>query len=193
MVYPGPLNVGSSSDGQKFETRISTINARHAPKYFGLKKGVVAYSMVANHVPVNAQIIGTNEHESHYVFDILFNNTTDIQSEVYSTDTHGTNEVNFALLHVFGYQFAPRYRDIETKVREALYGFKHPTQYGNVLLKPLQIVVKFSLHIDRQAFGIRVGVERGEKGLEMSCDHLIEHRAARIGWFEGCPPSSDTS
>jgi len=61
----------SSSDGQKFETRIATINARHSPKYFGLKKGVVAYSMVANHVPVNAQIIGANEHESHYVFDIL--------------------------------------------------------------------------------------------------------------------------
>jgi TnpA family transposase len=37
---------------------------------------------------------------------------------------------------VFGYQFAPRYRDIQTKVREALYGFKHPTQYGDVLLKP---------------------------------------------------------
>ncbi len=55
----------SSSDGQKFETRLSTINARHSPKYFGLKKGVVAYTMVANHVPVNAQIIGANEHESH--------------------------------------------------------------------------------------------------------------------------------
>ena len=95
-----------------------TINARHSPKYFGLKKGVVSYTLVANHVPVNAQIIGANDHESHYVFDILFNNTTDIQPDVHSTDTHGTNEVNFALLHVFGYQFAPRYRDIYDKVRQ---------------------------------------------------------------------------
>ena len=55
----------SSSDGQKVDTRLSTINARHAPKYCGLKKGVVAYTMVANHVPVHAQIIGANEHESH--------------------------------------------------------------------------------------------------------------------------------
>ena len=128
----------SSSDGQKFETRLSTINARHSPKYFGLKKGVVAYTLVANHVPVNAQIIGANEHESHYVFDILFNNTTDIQPDIHSTDTHGTNEVNFALLHVFGYQFAPRYQDLQTKVREALYGFKHPSQYGAMLLKPIR-------------------------------------------------------
>jgi TnpA family transposase len=130
----------SSSDGQKFATRLSTIHARHSPKYFGLKKGGVAYTMVANHVPVNAQIIGANEHESHYVFDILFNNTTEIHPEVHSTDTHGTNEVNVALLHVFGYQFAPRYRDIQTQVRTALYGFKHPTQYGDVLLKPLRTI-----------------------------------------------------
>jgi len=128
----------SSSDGQKFETRLSTINTRHSPKYFGLKKGVVAYTMVANHVPVNAQIIGANEHESHYVFDRLFNNTTDIDPDVHSTDTHGTNEINFALLHVFGYQFAPRYRDIQEKVQKALYGFKHPTQYGAVQLKPVR-------------------------------------------------------
>jgi TnpA family transposase len=129
----------SSSDGQKFETRTPTINARHSPKYFGLKKGVVAYTLLANHVPINAEIIGANEHESHYVFDILFNNTTDIQPEVHSTDTHGTNEVNFALLHVFGYQFAPRYRDIYEKVSTALYGFKHPSQYDESwILKPVR-------------------------------------------------------
>ncbi len=121
----------SSSDGQKFESQIQTINARHSPKYFGLKKGIVSYTLVANHVPVNARIIGANEHESHYVFDILFNNTTDIQPEVHSTDTHGTNEVNFAILHLFGYQFAPRYRDIHDPVSNALYGFKHPSQYEN--------------------------------------------------------------
>ncbi len=71
--------VHSSSDGQKFETSIRTLNARHSPKYFGLKKGVVSYTLVANNIPINAHIIGANEHESHYVFDILFNNTTEIR------------------------------------------------------------------------------------------------------------------
>jgi len=93
--------VHSSSDGQKFETGLSTINARHSPKYFGLKKGVVAYTLVANHIPINARIIGANEHESHYVFDILFNNTSEVQPDIHSTDTHGTNEVNFAILNMF--------------------------------------------------------------------------------------------
>jgi TnpA family transposase len=129
----------SSSDGQKFETGISTINARYSPKYFGLKKGVVSYTLVANHVPINADIISAHDHESHYVFDILFNNTTDIQPEVHSTDTHGTNAVNFALLNMFGYQFAPRYRDIYDTVRTSLYGFKHPSQYDDgMLLKPVR-------------------------------------------------------
>src|SRR5699024_8433048 len=72
------------------------------------------------------------------VFDVLYNNTTDVQSEVHSTDTHGTNEVNFALLSFFGYQFAPRYRNFYRTVSKSLYGFHHPSQYGNVLIKPVQ-------------------------------------------------------
>ncbi len=126
----------SSSDGQKFETTRETINARHSPKYFGLKKGIVSYSLVTNHVPVNAEVIGAHDHESHYVFDLLHNNTTDIQSEIHSTDTHGANQVNFAILHLFGYQFAPRYRDIYSVVSKTLHGFKKPSQYDGLLIKP---------------------------------------------------------
>jgi TnpA family transposase len=129
----------SSSDGQKFEARINTINSRYSPKYFGLNKGIVSYTLVANHIPVNARIIGANEHESHFVFDILFNNTTDIQPDIHSTDTHGTNEINFAVLHSFGYQFAPRYKDIYDKVSQSLYGFKHPSNYDNdYVIKPIR-------------------------------------------------------
>jgi TnpA family transposase len=66
----------------------------------------------------------------------LYNNTTDIQPSIHSTDTHGTNEVNFAILAFFGYQFAPRCKDIHGKM-ETLDGFKHPSQYDKkFLLKP---------------------------------------------------------
>lgn len=125
----------SSSDGQRIETQIHTINARYSPKYFGLHKGVSSYTLVANHVPINAKIIGTHEHESHYVFDLLYNNTADIKPERHSTDTHGTNQVNFWILHAFGYQFAPRYRDLHKKMN-SLVGFKHPNQYGDYLIVP---------------------------------------------------------
>jgi TnpA family transposase len=127
----------SSSDGQRVETQIHTINARHGSKYFGLKKGVSAYTLVANHVPCNARIIGTHEHESHFVFDILHNNTTDIQPERHSTDTHGTNQVNYFLLFFDGYQFAPRYRDLHKRM-SGLVGFHHPGHYADRLIKPIR-------------------------------------------------------
>jgi TnpA family transposase len=130
----------SSSDGQKFETAVRTFNARHSPKYFGLKKGIVPYTLVANHVPVNACNISADDHESHFVFDILYNNGTDIQPDVHSVDTHGTNHLNSALLYVFGDRFAPRYRDICDKVRTSLVGFQHPSRYADAILKPIRKV-----------------------------------------------------
>ena len=130
--------VHSSSDGQKFEVDIPSFNARYSPKYFGLKKGVVAYTLLGNHVPLNARIIGANEHESHYVFDILYSNSTDIIPSIHSTDTHGTNEVNFALLHLFGYQFAPRYRDFKQRVATGLYSMRHPNHYRGQPLRPVR-------------------------------------------------------
>jgi TnpA family transposase len=86
-------------------------------------------------VPINAKIIGTHDHESHFVFDLLHNNTTDIKPERHSTDTHGTNQINFWILHVFDYSFAPRYRNLRKKA-ESLVGFKHPKHYADFLIKP---------------------------------------------------------
>lgn len=102
----------ASADGQKFESRLHTFKTRYSSKYFGTNKGVSAVTLVANHVPVNARVIGANEHESHYIFDLLFNNTSEIKPKILSTDTHGVNHVNFALLDLFDYTFAPRYAQV---------------------------------------------------------------------------------
>ena len=127
--------IHSSSDGQKFETKIKTINARHSPKYFGLKEGVTSYSLVANHVPINAKIIGANDHESYFVFDILYNNTSEITPDRHSTDSHGVNNANFLILYMFDYMFAPRYKDLNSKA-DKICGFKHQKKYKDCLIKP---------------------------------------------------------
>jgi TnpA family transposase len=44
--------------------------------------------------------------------------------------------VNFSLLYPFGYQFAPRYKDLCDKVRTSLTGFNHPSRYGDAIVKP---------------------------------------------------------
>ncbi|MGI9286138.1 MAG: Tn3 family transposase, partial [Pseudomonadales bacterium] len=105
--------VFASIDGQKFETRINTFKARFSAKYFRQGKGVSAMTLVSNHIPLNTKIIGANEYEGHHVLDLLYNNTTDLQPDTISTDTHGTNRVNFALLDFFGYAFAPRYARVK--------------------------------------------------------------------------------
>ena len=54
----------------------------------------------------------------------------------HSTDTHGTNQVNFWILHAFGYSFAPRYKTLQKKTA-SLVGFSLPSQYpANMLIRP---------------------------------------------------------
>jgi len=97
-----------SIDGQKHACKINTFKARYSAKYFKKGKGVSALTLVSNHVPLITKMISPNEYEGHYAFDLLYNNTSDIQPKTLATDTHGVNSVNFAILDMFGYQFAPR-------------------------------------------------------------------------------------
>ena len=129
--------IHSSSDGQKYETQFDTINSRYSPKYFGLNKGISSYTLVANHIPINAKIIGANEHESHYVFDLLYNNTSEIVPGIHSTDSHGSNNVNSIILYFFGHIFAPRYKKISSKAK-MIYSFESPSKYEGFLLKPIR-------------------------------------------------------
>lgn len=78
---------------------------------------------MANHAALNSRVIGSNKQESHYIFDLLQNNTSDIKPDVLSTDTHGTNHVNFVLLDFFGYTFAPGYASFGDVV-EAMFDIK---------------------------------------------------------------------
>ncbi len=131
----------ASDDGSKMETQIHTFNARYSVKYFGLKKGISVMSLILNHGPINAMVIGSHEHESHYTFDILFNNTADIRPEILSTDTHGANHVNFALLYFFDYIYAPRYKDVGDKLKE-LCCFKAVSEYADFEIKPTHKINK---------------------------------------------------
>jgi hypothetical protein len=89
-----------SVDGQKFASAEPTIKSRYSRKYFGKGKGVVAYTLLANHVPLETELIGANEHESHYVFDICYHNTSDIVPTAITGDMHSINKANFAVLHL---------------------------------------------------------------------------------------------
>jgi TnpA family transposase len=131
----GKDSLHASLDGQKFKTQRDTLISRYSSKYFGLEKGVVAYTLVANHIPVNARIIAANEHESRYLFDLVYNNTSEIKPDIFSTDTEGSNRLNFLLLYAIERLFAPRYRSLPAKT-ETIISFSDAKKFENYLIKP---------------------------------------------------------
>lgn len=127
--------IHASVDGQKFGTKYSTIKSRYSKKYFGLLKGVVLYSLNANHLPLSIKVIGANEHESHYLLDIIESNQSDVEIASISGDMHSINPVNFALLHLFGYRFMPRFTQPNSKATNNLVGFKESNKYAKYVIK----------------------------------------------------------
>ncbi|MDY6894212.1 MAG: Tn3 family transposase [Thermotogota bacterium] len=128
--------IHASVDGQKVITRNHTIKARYSKKYFGLGKGLVSIKLVANNVPINDKLIGANEYEGHYLFDLVYNNSTDIDIFAVSGDMHSINRVNFALMYMFGYRFMPRFTKLPEKARENLVSFQNPNKWGKNIIKP---------------------------------------------------------
>ena len=134
--------IHASLDGQKIETKYQTILSRYSTKYFGYGKGVVSYSLIANHLPVSTKIIGANEHESHYVLDIVYNNSSNLKIKAVSGDMHSINRVNFSLMYLFGYDFIPRFTKINLKADKNLVAFKGMQVFNNDLIKPANYVNK---------------------------------------------------
>jgi len=127
----------ASADGQKKRTERDVLLARFALKYFGLEKGVVSYSLIANHVPINCLLIGANMHESHFLFDLFYNNTSLIKPDILATDTEGANQLNFLFLHVIDKVFAPRYRSLSSKT-DSIICFSDPKEFDGYLIKPMR-------------------------------------------------------
>ena len=105
-------------DGQKFSVERPTVKARYSRKYFGRGKGVVAYTLLCNYVPLQGWLIGAHEYEAHHVFDIWYRNTSAIVPITITGDMHSVNKANFAILNWFGLHFEPRFTDMEKQLKE---------------------------------------------------------------------------
>jgi TnpA family transposase len=178
--------IDGSIDGQKFETQVNTINSRYSPKYFGLNKGITSLTLIANHIPVNARIIGAHEHESYFVFDLLYNNTSDVDPHTLSTDDHGTNQVNHMILDVFGYQFAPRYKNLNSDTRD-IYGFHEPRFYQNDIVKPIrkinkQLIVQEWPNSQRILVSLALNSTTQSTIIRKLSSHLRKNRTKKAMW-----------
>ncbi len=122
-------------DGEKIVAQYETFNAKHSSKYFGTEKGLVVLSMILNGIAVNFKIIGAHEREAHYIFDILFNNNTDLKPDWISGDMHITNRANFVLSDLVDIDFMPCYRSVSRQAKN-LCGFKNLNCYNKYLIRP---------------------------------------------------------
>lgn len=66
----------ASDDGSKKKTRRRILRARHSQKYFGFDVGVVIMTMSVNFLPFVTDIVGPNEHESHFSYPLMRRNNT---------------------------------------------------------------------------------------------------------------------
>ncbi|HFD3737944.1 TPA: Tn3 family transposase [Pseudomonas aeruginosa] len=148
---PGTLY--GAVDGQKFGVERPTVKARHSRKYFGRGKGLVAYTLLCNHIPINGYLIGTNEYEGHHVFDIWYRNTSEVKPTAITGDMHSINKANFALLHWFGLRFEPHFTDLNKQLQE-LYCARDPSIYKKGLIQPvgqidLDLITREKKNLDR--------------------------------------------
>ena len=123
-------------DGQKFGVERPTVKARYSRKYFGRGKGVVAYTLLCNHVPLNGYLIGAHDYEGHHMFDIWYRNTSNIVPTAITGDMHSVNKANFAILHWYGLRFEPRFADLEDQLQE-LHCAEDPALYEKCLVRPV--------------------------------------------------------
>ena len=109
----------TSSDGQKFEVKVESLNANHSFKYFGKGKGVSVYSFIDERHLLFHSTVSAAERESAYVIDGLMHNDV-VKSDVHSTDTHGYSEMIFGTMHLLAFSYAPQIKNLK---RQRLYTF----------------------------------------------------------------------
>lgn len=119
----------TSSDGQKFNISVESLNANYSYKYFGKNQGVSIYSFIdESHRLFYSTVINPADREAAYVIDGLLHNEV-VQSDIHSTDTHGYSEIIFAVTHLLGISFAPRIKDFRD---QHLYAFESSADLKNL-------------------------------------------------------------
>lgn len=122
----------ADADGQKMATHESTIQSRYSKKFLGKSSGISIYTLVANHVAVNAKNVGLNEYEGHALYDMIYGNKTDIDIGMVTGDNHSINQLNFVLLESINVEYVPCIRNVREAAND-LYSVRSMGAYSGIL------------------------------------------------------------
>ena len=106
----------SSSDGQNFKTGGQGKFSGQVNLKYGQKPGVQLYTHISDqYSPYHVQVISAGIRDPTHVLDGLLHHESDLRIEEHYTDTAGFTDHVFALMHLLGFRFAPRIRDLNDK------------------------------------------------------------------------------
>lgn len=106
----------SSSDGQRFKAGGRAEAAGRVNPKYGNEPGVLFYTHVSDqYAPFHTKVINVGVRDATYVLDGLLYHESDLRIEEHYTDTAGFTDHVFALMHLLGFRFAPRIRDLADK------------------------------------------------------------------------------
>lgn len=108
----------SSSDGQNFRTGSKAESTGHINPKYGSSPGRTFYTHISDqYAPFHIKVVNVGVRDSTYVLDGLLYHESDLRIEEHYTDTAGFTDHVFGLMHLLGFRFAPRIRDLgDTKL-----------------------------------------------------------------------------
>lgn len=122
----------SSSDGQNFKAGGRGQFAGQVNLKYGQEPGVQFYTHISDqYAPFHTKVISATIRDATHVLDGLLYHESDLRIEEHYTDTAGFTDHVFALMHLLGFRFAPRIRDLADK-RLYIHGdaAQYPTLAG---------------------------------------------------------------
>lgn len=106
----------SSSDGQNFKAGGRGQFAGQVNLKYGQEPGVQFYTHLSDqYAPFHTKVINATVRDATHVLDGLLYHESDLRIEEHYTDTAGFTDHVFALMHLLGFRFAPRIRDLADK------------------------------------------------------------------------------
>jgi len=134
----------SSSDAQRFRASGKAERTGHINLKYGSEPGRMFYTHISDqYAPFSTKVINVGVRDSTYVLDGLLYHESDLRIEEHYTDTAGFTDHVFALMHLLGFRFAPRIRDLkDTKLyvpkTEEDYSGLQPMIGGTLNLKQVR-------------------------------------------------------
>jgi len=103
----------SSSDGQRFRAGSKAESTGHVNPKYGAEPGRMFYTHISDqYAPFYPNLVNVGVRDSTYVLDGLLYHESDLRIREHYTDTNGFTDHVFALMHLLGFRFAPRIRDL---------------------------------------------------------------------------------